>query len=77
MSPQPTAHHHNRVPGWPECGRQNITITTALRLVRMYGDRVPSVSQLRADFGVSRATAFRWRAAFRDAIEQQEAAHAG
>jgi transposase-like protein len=77
MSTQPADHHHNRVPGWPECGRQNITLTAALRMVRMYGDRLPSVAQLRADFGVSRATAFRWRAAFRDAIEQQEAAHAG
>lgn len=77
MSQQPSDHHHNRVPGWPECGRQNITITTALRLVRMYGDRLPSVAQLRADFGVSRATAFRWRAAFRDAVEQYEAGHAG
>lgn len=38
---------------------------------------LPSIAQLRADFGVSRATAYRWRAALRDAEEQQEAAHAG
>lgn len=77
MNGQPADHHCNREPGWPEWGRQNITLTVALRMVRMYGDRIPSVAQLRADFGVSRATAFRWRAAFRDAIEQHEAAHAG
>ncbi|CAM0123172.1 conserved hypothetical protein [Stenotrophomonas maltophilia] len=77
MNCHPADHHHNREPGWPEWGRQNITLTAALRMVRMYGDRLPSVAQLRADFGVSRATAFRWRAAFRDAIEQQEAANAG
>lgn len=77
MNRQPADHHYNREPGWPEWGRQNITLTAALRMVRMYGDRLPSVAQLRADFGVSRATAFRWRAAFRDAIEPNEAAHAG
>ncbi|WP_286068826.1 hypothetical protein [Stenotrophomonas sp. 57] len=77
MNRQPTDNHHNREPGWPNWGRQNLTLTAALRMVRMYGDRLPSVAQLRADFGVSRATAFRWRAAFRDAIEQNEAAHAG
>ncbi|WP_440565664.1 hypothetical protein ACSYAO_002571 [Stenotrophomonas sp. STK16_22] len=77
MSQQPADHHHNRQPGWPTWGRQNLTLTAAVRMVRMYGDRVPSVAQLRADFGVSRATAFRWRAAFRDAIEQNEADHAG
>jgi transposase-like protein len=77
MNRQPADRHHNREPGWPEWGRQNLTLTAALRMVRMYGDRIPSVAQLRADFGVSRATAFRWRAAFRDAIEQHEAANAG
>ncbi|WP_329859385.1 hypothetical protein [Stenotrophomonas hibiscicola] len=77
MNRQPADHHHNRAPGWPDWGRQNLTLTAALRMVRTYGNRIPSVAQLRADFGVSRATAFRWRAAFRDAVEQQEAAHAG
>ncbi|WP_414539956.1 hypothetical protein [Stenotrophomonas forensis] len=77
MSQKPADHHHSREPGWPDWGRQNLTLTAAVRMVRMYGDRIPSVAQLRADFGVSRATAFRWRAAFRDAIEQNEAADAG
>lgn len=77
MSPRSTEQHHSRERGWPEWSRQNITLTAALRMVRMYGDRMPSVAQLRADFGVSRATAFGWRAAFREATEQNEAAHAG
>lgn len=77
MNRQPADHHHNREPGWPEWGRQNITLTAALRMVRMYGDRIPSVAQLRADFGISRATAFRWRGAFREAMGQSEVAHAG
>lgn len=76
MSPKSTEQHSSREPGWPEWGRQNITLTAALRMVRMYGDRIPSVAQLRADFGVSRATAFRWRAAFREAMGQSEVAHA-
>lgn len=77
MSQEAADHHHNRGPGWPTWGRQNLTLTAALRMVRIYGDRIPSVAQLRADFGVSRATAFRWRAAFRGAVEQHEATNAG
>lgn len=71
MNRQPADHHHNREPGWPEWGRQNLTLTAALRMVRMYGDRMPSVPQLRTDFGISRATAFRWRAAFRESLQMQ------
>lgn len=44
MSQQPADHHHNREPGWPDWGRQNLTLTAALRMVRMYGDRIPSVA---------------------------------
>lgn len=47
MSQQPADHHRSREPGWPNWGRQNLTLTTALRIVRMYGDRLPSVAQLR------------------------------
>ncbi|MDV9040982.1 hypothetical protein [Stenotrophomonas sp. RAC2] len=71
MNRQPADHHHNREPGWPDWGRQNLTLTVALRMVRMYGDRMPSVVQLRTDFGISRATAFRWRAAFRESLQMQ------
>lgn len=48
----------------PHCQHQGITF--ALRLVRAYGSRVPSVNELRSTFGVSRATAYRWRAALAD-----------
>ena len=66
--------HTTRVPGWPSPRSQNTTLTTAIRLVRMYGNRVPTVEALRSDFGVSRATAYRWRAAFIEAQEQSEEA---
>ena len=55
--------HTTRVPGWPDPQAQNKALTLALRLVRMYGDRVPSHKQIMHDFDVSRATAFRWRSA--------------
>lgn len=61
-------------PGWPDPGRQCTTLTAALRLVRAYGDRVPTVELLQADFGVSRATAYCWRAAFIEAQQQDAAA---
>ena len=56
----------NRVPGWEPPGVVSTTLSCAIRLVRAYGDRVPTVEQLQRDFEVSRATAYRWRAAFKD-----------
>lgn len=44
-----------------------VTIATACRIAAAYPGRVPSVAELRARFGMSRATAYRWRAALRDA----------
>lgn len=58
-----------REPGWPSHQNTNSLLTIALRLVRRYGDRIPEVSELVRDFGVHRATAYRWRAAFRDSME--------
>lgn len=65
--------HTIRNPGWPDPGVQSVTLTAALRLVRTYGDRAPSIESLQADFGVSRATAYRWRAAFIDSLEREAA----
>lgn len=48
-------------------GTSTITITIACRVAAAFPDRVPSVAELRARFGMSRATAYRWRAALRDA----------
>ena len=39
-------------------------VLTALQVTTKYGHRQPTVAQLRADFGMSRATAYRWRAAW-------------
>ena len=55
---------HMREPGYPPHGLANITLIKAVRIARHYGGRIPTVAQLRADFGMSRATAYRWRAAF-------------
>lgn len=45
-----------------------ITLAVALRLVRMFPDHPPSVQQLQDKFGVCRATAYRWRAAWLDEL---------
>lgn len=61
-------------PGWPHCGTQSVTITTAVRMVRRYGQRVPSVDQIIQDYGVSRATAYRWHAALRESMDTEVSA---
>lgn len=63
-------HHTTRVPGWPSADSQCITLTIAMRIVRLYGGRLPTVAAIQQDFSVSRATAFRWRAALREAAEK-------
>lgn len=56
-----TQRHTIRVPGYPPSGTVNVTLALAVKLVRRYGDRVPSAEQIQRDFEVSRATAYRWR----------------
>lgn len=48
-------------PGYSRC------IELALRVVRAYPNRMPTVDSLQRTFGMSRATAYRWRAALLDA----------
>ncbi len=67
MSHMGTTQHTMRNPGWPDPGAQSTLLTTAIKLVRMYKDDVPSAEKIRQDFGVSRATAYRWRAALKAA----------
>lgn len=62
--------------GFPSPFSQNATLTIALRMVRSYGSSIPTIAMLQADFGLSRATAYRWRRAFCDSLEQ-DASHAG
>ncbi len=40
------------------------TTVLALQIAKRFGGKKPAVQQLRDTFGMSRATAFRWRAAF-------------
>lgn len=44
------------------------TVNLAVRLALRFGGQAPSVPQLRNEFGMSRATAYRWRRAFLDAL---------
>lgn len=40
------------------------TTVLALQIAKRFGGKKPTVQQLRDAFGMSRATAFRWRAAW-------------
>lgn len=42
-------------------------ILTAFRIAKRYTRRLPTVAELRADFGMSRATAYRWLSAMKQA----------
>lgn len=43
------------------------SILTACRIAKRYSHRLPTVQELRQDFGMSRATAFRWLSALKQA----------
>ena len=45
----------------------HIGIHVAVRLAVSHRDRAPTIAHLRDQYGMSRATAYRWRAAFIDA----------
>lgn len=45
-------------------------ILTAIRVAKRYGGKCPTVAQLQADFGMSRASAYRWRAAWKCACPE-------
>ena len=44
-----------------------LSLIVAVRIARRYTHRTPTVADLREQFGMSRATAYRWIAALRDA----------
>lgn len=46
----------------------SVNIAVAVTIARAYTTRPPSIDQLRNRFQMSRATAYRWRAAFVDAM---------
>lgn len=41
---------------------------TAVKIALRCGKRVPTVEWLQSEFGMGRATAYRWRAAYADAL---------
>lgn len=45
----------------------NTSIFVAARIAKRYSRRLPTIQELRDDFGMSRATAYRWLAALRSA----------
>lgn len=51
----------------PPHGYARTGILTAVKVALRYHPNVPTVPQLRRDFGMSRATAYRWRNAFIEA----------
>lgn len=61
--------HTMRVPGWESPYTKNFSLVLAIRLIRKYGDRIPTKDQVMQDFEVSRATAYRWVRSIREARE--------
>lgn len=60
-------YSYKAAPGMPSPSYCQPNIFMAVRIARVYRDRVPSPKQLMADYGMSRATAYRWIAALRGA----------
>lgn len=52
-----------RVLHTPPASSVSTTIYTACLIAEAFRGRVPTIGELRERFGMSRATAFRWRAA--------------
>lgn len=46
-------------------------IVTSLKVAYHYGKTLPTVAQLCVDFGMHRATAYRWRRAIKNALGLQ------
>lgn len=51
----------------PPCSTTTGKILTAFRIAKRYTHRLPTVQELCQDFGMSRATAYRWLSAMRQA----------
>lgn len=51
----------------PPHGTANVRIVMAVRIARRYTHRLPKWQELRDEFGMDRATAFRWIAAMKAA----------
>lgn len=51
----------------PPVNSTHAGIFIAVRIAEKYSSRVPTYTELMADFGMCRATAYRWVGAFREA----------
>ena len=51
----------------PPWGTTSSLVLTACRIAKRYTHRLPTVEELRRDFGMSRATAYRWLSAMKQA----------
>lgn len=58
-------HYQPQVNPPPSCVAGSVF--TAMKIALKYTHTMPTVQQLRADHGMSRATAYRWLAAFKAA----------
>ena len=58
-------------PGRPNPSTVSPSILTACQIAKAFRGNVPSVEGLQTKFGMSRATAYRWRAAFKLAWGQE------
>lgn len=61
-----SASHYTNEVGGPR-GSTIVRMVVACRIADKYRHRLPTVQELCADFGMHRATAYRWRAAMADA----------
>lgn len=61
-----TASSYTEQVGGPR-GTAIVRLVVACRIADKYRSRLPSVKELQDDFGMHRATAYRWRAALANA----------
>ncbi|MET0888795.1 MAG: hypothetical protein ABWY09_01540 [Stenotrophomonas maltophilia] len=61
-----TANPYTEQVGGPR-GTAIVSLVVACRIADKYRSRLPSVIELQGDFGMHRATAYRWRAALASA----------
>jgi len=61
-----TANPYTEQVGGPR-GTAIVSLVVACRIADKYRSRLPSVKELQDDFGMHRATAYRWRAALASA----------
>lgn len=51
----------------PPYATTTVAALTACRIAKRYTHRLPTIQELRRDFGMSRATAYRWLSAMKQA----------